>query len=120
MDWYTPFLMIPLVTHLYRGVFPMDYILMTILLLEQLLDTAGKQRAQKRNSMLVQLTVDGKMGNLTRIIQHLGNLTITQGLWLIHVHNCSCQIKSVLNFDAFLGATTFRKLITNFVFPNVL
>ncbi|GFT96514.1 hypothetical protein NPIL_361501 [Nephila pilipes] len=101
-----PFLMIPLVRHLYRGVFPMDYILMTILLQEQLWDPAGKQRAQKRNAMLVQRTVDVKMRPLTRIVQHLGNLTITRGLWLTHVDS-SCQMKSVLNFDTFLGATTF-------------
>ncbi|GFS29245.1 hypothetical protein NPIL_123281 [Nephila pilipes] len=56
MDRYTPVLMIPLVTHLYRGFFPIDCILITILLQEQLSDPAGKQRAQRRNAMHVQRT----------------------------------------------------------------
>ncbi|GFU58853.1 hypothetical protein NPIL_231041 [Nephila pilipes] len=68
--------------------------------------------------MLVQRTVDVKMGHLTRIIQRLGNLTITRGLWLTHVHDRSCQMKSVLNFDTFLGTTIFRKLVTNLCFQT--
>ncbi|GFS29886.1 hypothetical protein NPIL_235201 [Nephila pilipes] len=41
MDRHTPLFVIPLVTHVYRYIFPMDYILTSILLQKQLFDPPG-------------------------------------------------------------------------------
>ncbi|GFS79554.1 hypothetical protein NPIL_703511 [Nephila pilipes] len=119
MDWYTLLFVIPLVTHVYRFIFPMDYILTPILLQKHLLDPPWKQRAQKRNAVLVQLTIYVKMGQLSRICQISRNPTVAYSFPLTHLYNRSCQMKKFLNLDTFLSTTTFRKLVTDFVFPNV-
>ncbi|GFT29284.1 hypothetical protein NPIL_225431 [Nephila pilipes] len=84
MDRYTPFLMIPLVSHVYRFLFPMDHILMTILFQEQLLIPPKKQRTETRYVMLVQRTVDVKWDH--RIVQTLGILPSHED-FVTHVHD---------------------------------
>ncbi|GFS53463.1 hypothetical protein NPIL_44471 [Nephila pilipes] len=63
--------------------------------------------------MLVQRTVHVKMRQLSRIRQIGGNSIVASGFSLTHVYDGSCQMKSVLNLDAFLGTTAIREVITD-------
>ncbi|GFT31782.1 hypothetical protein NPIL_657711 [Nephila pilipes] len=104
MDRYTLFLMIPLVTLVYRFIFPMDYILTPILLQKQLLNPLWKQRCTETQCCAC-ATNDYP--------------TVACSFPLTHVYNRSCQMKRVLNLDAFLGTTAIWEVVTDFVLPNV-